>query len=197
MQPYFAPYAGYFRLLNNVDIFVIFDNCQFPRRGWIHRNKLLTREGSPEWLTLPLEYAPQEARIKDLRFAPDASERMQAYSRRFPALRRLPEDVRDAVFDVRGWFYYYTVKLLIRCARHLNVKVPKLMYASEIPLQRDLKGQDRILALCGELGATQYLNAPGGKALYQPEAFAAEGIELQFLSDWDGPMESCLQVIAA
>ena len=33
MQPYFFPYAGYFRLFAHVDEFVIFDCVQFRRRG--------------------------------------------------------------------------------------------------------------------------------------------------------------------
>jgi hypothetical protein len=34
MQPYFIPYAGYFRLFAATDLFVIYDCVQFPRRGW-------------------------------------------------------------------------------------------------------------------------------------------------------------------
>jgi hypothetical protein len=72
MQPYFFPYAGYFRLLAASDLFVIYDCVQFPRRGWVHRNKLLDASGEARWLTLPLEKAPQSVLIQDLRFPPDA-----------------------------------------------------------------------------------------------------------------------------
>jgi hypothetical protein len=41
MQPYFVPYAGYFRLFAASDLFVIYDCVQFPRRGWVHRNRLV------------------------------------------------------------------------------------------------------------------------------------------------------------
>ena len=41
MQPYFIPYAGYFRLFTGADLFVVCDDVQFPRRGWLHRNKLI------------------------------------------------------------------------------------------------------------------------------------------------------------
>jgi hypothetical protein len=68
MQPYFAPFGGYFRLLSETDLFVCFDDVQFPRRGRVHRNTLLDRNGAPQWLTLPLEHAAFEAKISDLRF---------------------------------------------------------------------------------------------------------------------------------
>jgi hypothetical protein len=41
MQPYFIPYAGYFRLFAASDLFVIYDCVQFPRRGWVQRNRLI------------------------------------------------------------------------------------------------------------------------------------------------------------
>lgn len=40
MQPYFLPYLGYFQLMAAVDVFVLFDNVQFIRRGHIHRNRI-------------------------------------------------------------------------------------------------------------------------------------------------------------
>ena len=45
MQPYFVPYAGYFRLFAASDLFVIYDCVQFPRRGWVHRNKMFAADG--------------------------------------------------------------------------------------------------------------------------------------------------------
>jgi len=73
MQPYFVPYAGYFRLFSASDLFVIYDCVQFPRRGWVHRNRLVDRTGAERWLTLPIEKAPQDVLIRELRFPPDAA----------------------------------------------------------------------------------------------------------------------------
>src|SRR6188472_3168309 len=74
MQPYFIPYTGYFRLFAASDVFVIYDCVQFPRRGWVHRNKLIDASGAERWVTLPLVKVPQSTLIKDLEFAPDAGE---------------------------------------------------------------------------------------------------------------------------
>ena len=45
------------------------------------------------------------------------------------------------------------------------------------------------------LGATRYVNAPGGRRLYEPERFAAAGIELRFLDSYPGPSSSILHRI--
>jgi len=54
MQPYFLPYIGYFQLINAVDEFIIYDNIQFSKKGWFHRNRLL-QNGKDEYFTLPLK----------------------------------------------------------------------------------------------------------------------------------------------
>src|SRR5689334_2859030 len=66
MQPYFFPYAGYFRLFAQVDEFISFDCVQFRRRGRIHRTEVPGPGGSLQWLTLPLAYAPRETLIRDV-----------------------------------------------------------------------------------------------------------------------------------
>jgi len=74
MQPYFYPYAGYFRLLAAAEIFVIFDDVQFPRRGRVHRCEVPRPVGGSnsalEWLTLPLARQPRDTLIKDLASQP-------------------------------------------------------------------------------------------------------------------------------
>ena len=44
-----------------------------------------------------------------------------------------------------------------------------------------LRGSERILDLCRRLGATSYVNPPGGKDLYSVDSFAEDGIRLEFL----------------
>jgi hypothetical protein len=44
-----------------------------------------------------------------------------------------------------------------------------------------------VLALCGALGATRYINSSGGRDLYSADAFAERGVELQFLQSRTAP----------
>ncbi len=41
MQPYFVPYLGYFQLISAVDKFVVYDNIEYTKKGWINRNRIL------------------------------------------------------------------------------------------------------------------------------------------------------------
>ena len=52
MQPYFMPYIGYFQLLSQVDKFVIYDDVNFIKRGWINRNRILSN-GNDLMISIP------------------------------------------------------------------------------------------------------------------------------------------------
>ena len=41
MQPYFFPYIGYFQLIAAVDLFIIYDNIKYTKKGWVNRNRIL------------------------------------------------------------------------------------------------------------------------------------------------------------
>src|SRR5688572_4948402 len=69
MQPYLFPYIGYFQLMNAVDEFVIYDNIEFTKRGWINRNRILVN-GKPVFITLPLRNDSDYLHVKD-RFLAD------------------------------------------------------------------------------------------------------------------------------
>ncbi len=90
MQPYFFPYAGYFRLFAASDIFVVLDCVQFPRRGWVHRNKLSNSNVQPQWLTLPLMKGDRDTtRICTLEFLDDAPLLFNEQMRKFPSLTNI------------------------------------------------------------------------------------------------------------
>lgn len=194
MQPYFIPYAGYFRLFAQSDLFVVYDCVQFPRRGWVHRNRLVDASGAERWLTLPLAKAPQSVLIRDLRFPPDADAVLARRVRPFPLVSRDPAaaaPVLQALRDVRGSPLDYIERLLERVVACLGLPW-RVIRSSTLGVPASVHGQDRILEIARRLGARRYVNAPGGRELYDPAAFAAADIELDFLPDYAGPSTSIL-----
>ena len=56
MQPYFFPYIGYWQLINAVDKYVVYDDVNYIKGGWINRNNILLN-GGKHLITIPLEKA--------------------------------------------------------------------------------------------------------------------------------------------
>jgi hypothetical protein len=197
MQPYFIPYAGYFRLIAQVDLFVVYDCVQFPRRGWLHRNKLLDAKGEEQWLTLPLTPAPQDVKIIDLAFPDDAAERLSERLQPFPVACRTGAHtpLLERLRRCDGRPADYITGLLEEACGSLGLPW-NVVRTSELDVPQSFRGQDRILEIARRLGAARYLNAPGGRELYDEAAFAEAGVELQFLAPWAGAGGSILQRLA-
>ena len=195
MQPYFIPYAGYFRLFAASDLFVIYDDVQFPKEGWVNRNQLTDASGQSVWLTLPLRKASLSTQIREMQFADHAQEKWQRALQRFPLLHTeaaLQHPLRQRIDTLDGTFIdFLTENLKLTCEAlglHDNV-----IHSSDIAYNRELKGSERLLDLLGQLDCTHYINAPGGQSLYQPEDFRQRGITLAFLPDYGGAKQSILQ----
>ena len=195
MQPYFFPYAGYFRLFAATDLFVVLDDVQFPRRGWVHRNRLHTATGDTDWLTLPLTKTPQTASILEQRFRPDADELLEERRRRFPVFDDPRADGHELIRRLgpaSGSLVEHLVPQLTAVAAGLGFETP-VIRSSDLDVDPTVRAADRLIAIALELGADTYLNSPGGRELYDDETFAARGLRLEFLPDHDGPFTSMLE----
>lgn len=199
MQPYFVPYAGYFRLFAAADVFVAYDCVQFPRRGWVHRNRLTDANGTLQWLTLPIKKSDRDTtRICDLRFVDQATLDFDACSRRYPALKRLDArypTLTGNVFALRGDPIDYLVSTLQEVSALLGVARP-IVRSSSLEIPAEIKAQERIIRIAQRLGATSYINAPGGRELYDDSAFQEVGLSLHFLSSYEGGQQSILERLA-
>jgi len=191
MQPYFLPYAGYFRLFAEADVVCIFDCVQFPRRGWVHRNRLPGVAGQAHWLTLPLAKGPMNIRIADLQFAEDAAAALETRCKIFPALRDIHHPLLDATYQTEGDVVTYLMKLLAVSCRELGLPF-EVIRTTSLQIPNAFTGQDRVLEICRQLNADRYINLSGGRLLYDPQEFARRGIELSFFDDWRGSQWSIL-----
>ncbi len=197
MQPYFVPYAGYYRLFSAADIFVAFDCVQFPRRGWVHRNRFPVAPGVTDWLTLPVQKCERSTRIAELVFAPAADALLQSSVQRFPVLKNAWSSsplIESLKITGTGTVADYLCAQLESLSSLLGVSRP-IVRSSSLKIPADAHGQARVIAIARALGATRYVNSPGGRSLYQPEAFNEQGIELRFLSPFTASTDSVLQLL--
>jgi len=191
MQPYFIPYAGYFRLFATTDLFVFFDCVQFPRRGWVHRNRLPDYQGREDWLTLPLKKAAREIRICDLEFSDKSSELWKEQTDKFPLFKNSAHRLSQAISYIENDPVSFIIRSLeITCA---SLQIPfNVKRSSELNLPTELKGQERIIAITKHFGAKEYINPSGGRDLYDKKVFAKNDLKLNFLSDYKGSLWSIL-----
>lgn len=184
MQPYFLPYIGYFQLLASVDKFIVYDNIKYTKKGWINRNRMLLN-GTDAIFSLPLkkgsdsldvverELAAEFDRRKLLNQFKGAYGRAPQFELTYPLLERIVQ--RD-----EANLFRYIHHSIVQLCEHLGINT-EIRISSEILIDHELKGQDKVLALCKAAGADTYINTIGGVELYAKGDFRIKGIDLQFI----------------
>lgn len=185
MQPYFFPYIGYWQLINAVDKFIIYDNIQYTKNGWIRRNRILLN-GEDKMISIPLK---KDSDFLDInkRFLSDIdkgrgkiiNQIKMAYSKSpefenvFPIIERAISKEEKNLFD----YIYSTIKVIID---YLEIKT-EIIISSDINMDHSLKNKDRVVKICKKVEATEYLNPIAGIELYNKEEFKSQGIQIKFL----------------
>lgn len=185
MQPYFFPYIGYWQLLNAVDRYVILDDVNFIKKGWINRNRILNTD-KDEFIRITVEKISQNRRInehylfeKDKCFELLLKTIRENYSKApyFDRVYALIEHILSFEGDNVADFLSFQIAEI---CRYLNIHT-EIMRSSMLQKDESLKAQDRIIDVCRRLGADEYYNAIGGAELYDSESFMRAGIQLHFL----------------
>lgn len=182
MQPYLFPYLGYFQLINAVDAFVIYDDVNYIKGGWINRN-FICANGSKQLFTLPLRGSSPNKFINQISIGERRNKILQtirqSYSKApmFDSVFELVERVFLQKENNLARFLEFGIK---QVCQYLNLH-PKWYISSSLNKDNALRGQDKVMAICEELGANHYINLPGGKLLYDKDKFSNRGIDLSFI----------------
>lgn len=184
MQPYFLPYIGYFQLMASVDKFIVYDNIEYTKKGWINRNRYL-RDGTDELFSIPLKKGSDHLHVRDRELAEDfkkdkllhllglAYKRAPQFATVFPLAESIVRSEQKNLFD-------YILQSLLVTRDYLGIR-SELIVSSTLDIDHGLRGKDKVLALCKCVGADTYINAIGGLALYDKDEFLAQGVALQFI----------------
>lgn len=205
MQPYFFPYLGYFQLIHSVDRFIMYDNLNYIKRGWISRNRILIN-GAPAPILVPVKARSSYAKIRDIRIDNAVEWRrktlrlLEHYGRApffdeiFPLVERSISSQTESLAELNK----SSIKLI---CQYLQIRTEIVTDASNYdPLEHDLAASDsetharylgtqglsdtktiRVLCICKAEGATTFINAIGGQALYDKQVFARNGFGLFFV----------------
>ncbi len=184
MQPYWFPYLGYFQLLQNVDRFMLLDTMNHKPRGWVNRNRILNGH-RPTWLSLTLANSSQNVLLKDLQCFEKEKGALMLLKRLQSAYEKAPYyqfamPVLETIINDPNSHFVSTVEYMFNhICEYLAIDTPRVLASDQNLLVR--KGENRIVALCRQQQATQYINLSGGDTVYSRQDFAKKNIELMFM----------------
>ena len=182
MQPYFMPYIGYWQLMAAVDVYVVYDDVNYIKGGWVSRNRILM-DGKPHLFTITLNGASpnklfNEIDVRD-NFVKFRKMLQSCYAKApyFSNTMQLMEQVYSCEQRDLGHFMLNQFQMVLD---YLQCDT-KLILSSELTKDNTLRGAEKIKHICKLLGADTYYNAIGGRELYDKSDFAVQGVDLKFV----------------
>lgn len=189
MQPYFFPYVGYFSLMYETNTMILLDEVQFQRKSWMTRNRIYNPHAPFTFINLPINKAPLHTKIKDIQLSQQSNWRKQLvkqltvyekapyYNETMDLLMNILEFTNPSIVK---WHQHALQKINQYISLSCNIKV-----FSELGITiEDVYAPDEwALNICKSLGATEYVNPPGGIDLFNEEKYLENDIQLIFLQN--------------
>ncbi len=171
-----------------VDEFILYDDMQYTRRDWRNRNRVKTPNGTI-WLTIPVEVSGKYyQKIKDTVVTDSGWGRKHwqtlvhnyAHARYFREYREMFEPLYLECTERNLSAINY--RFLVAVCGLLGIQT-KLSWSMNYQL---MDGKtERLVDLCKQAGATEYLSGPAAKGYIDEELFRTAGIQLRYM-DYSG-----------
>jgi hypothetical protein len=187
MQPYFFPYFEQFRLIDACDLWVVFDTAQFSRRSWITRNRLLNRDKGTAYVSIPVRHTGLTTVIKDALIDLDQDWRSQVmnklkvYQTEAPHYAIVRDFIGDTIAGSHEAIAALNIAILRAVCGYLGITTPILVVSLlTIDMPDKCEPGEWALHISKHLGASEYRNAAGGRAMFNNELYVSNGIILSF-----------------
>jgi len=209
MQPYFFPYIGYWQLIQSADCFVLFDDAQYMRHGWVNRNRILKPGGGWQYVLVSLKKHELKDPIKHVYAHPDKDWRelilgqLAHYKKKARYYDETVETLRKILFGCEeqsiAAINSYTIRSI--CS-YLSINT-EIIVSSESNFDYSNVGDagEWALRIAEQMGASEYINPVAGEDLFSRDKFKSSNIKLSFLTTKDivysqrGEFEPWLSII--
>ncbi len=184
LQSNYIPWKGYFDMINMVDEFILFDDMQYTRRDWRNRNKIKTRN-DVQWITIPVDVKGKyyqtiyETTVSDENWSGSHWKTIvHSYSKAkyFNEYKDLFEELY--LGNSEKYLSLINFRFLKAICQLLNINT-KISWSMDY---ESTEGKtERLLHLCQQAKATEYLSGPAAKDYIEKKLFEEAGINLTFM----------------
>jgi hypothetical protein len=179
LQSNYIPWKGYFDLIASVDEFIIYDDIQFTKNDWRNRNKIKSPRGL-EWLSIPVGQDIRR-RIRDV-VLPATNWRQQHWNKLHGAYHTC-QCYKEVAAMLAPFYQSTQIGTLTEFNRSLIEVIcdylgisTKISYAWDYP--SGVGKTERLVDLCRQAGASEYISGPAAKAYLDEPLFAARGMDV-------------------
>ena len=184
-QPNYFPWAGYFYKVNKANTFIFLDDAQYSKNSFINRSYIIENL-KKSWLTIPVKILSNSI-IKEVSIA-DKDWKQKHLSKLKNSYKKTVyfDEVWSLINNIYDKIYEYNISQInkkIISETSSVLKIPtEFVSSSDLDIDQNLKGEDRLIALIKKIGGKVYFSGQGGKNYQNKEKFLDNGIKLIYSS---------------
>jgi len=191
-QPNYLPYLGFFDKMKKSDVFVIYDDAQFSKSDFHHRNRIRIYHGW-KWLTVPVEKKRipineikiknevktwkgikwSDAHFKDIH---DNYKDAPYYKSYENDLARIYKGRFDHLVDLN-------MSLIFLLKKSFNIDT-KIVFSSDLvkseEVNKESRSSERLLEIVDALSGDVYLSGQMGRDYLDISIFKRRGVRVEF-----------------
>ena len=184
-QPNFFPWLGYFDKIVRSDVFVFFDDVQFPKKGgsWSNRVKMLIG-GEAKWVTASIERNYSGLRnINEMNFQDDKWRVKMLKSlcsnyNKNSFYEETMEVVEPLILNPEKNIAEYNIHAVTKILNRLNLKSSGIRRSSEFSLTQS--SNELLCVVTKEVGGDTYICGGGADGYQDEQVFKDLSIQLEF-----------------
>lgn len=184
IQSNYVPWRGYFDFIDDVNLFIFYDDVKYTKGDWRNRNKIKAKQGL-EWLTVPVNFKKLNQLIENTPI--DYSQKWQKHHKKklfqnYIKAKYFNEYIDEFVSLINNFYPSISALNVVLCKwimTILEIETPTKM-SHDFALSGNKTA--RLIDLLTQVGATSYLSGPAAAAYMDMELFGRQGIQLEFKS---------------
>lgn len=196
MQPGYLPWLGFFELMSQSDVFVVYDNVQYDKNGWRNRNRIKTPKG-PAWLTVPvtlpngLNTKINEVRTAEEPWAQKHIRLIESHYQKAPFFKEYWPPIKKSLefhHNKKDNSLLEVNMNLIKCLANILGLKKDIILASQLNVSEPDKLK-RLVTMVKNLGGDRFYEPAGGKSYIgakEISEFSKAGIKFEF-QDYQHP----------
>ncbi len=188
MQPYFFPYLGYFSLIKACHEFILLEDVQFIKHGWIERNRILKPDGLDwQYVMVPLKKYHQKTLIKDILINNSIDWRgkifsqLEHYRKKTKNYFVIIDLIRECLNIETESITLLNKHILETICSYLGIVTPITIFSEENLFDVSWKGDEWALNICKSRNVDHYVNPIGGIDFFDIDKYEKNGIKIDFI----------------
>lgn len=153
---------GFFEKMNLADIFVILDDVQYKKNNWQNRNKFLNKNNVEEFFGVQVEKEATKKLINEVNVVGGPW--------RKKTIKKLQQNFNIDTSNIYSHSKLIDINMMsiVWGRKKLSINKPMIL-SSDLFIKT--KSTQRLVDICNEVGATEYISGMGGKSYLDESLF--------------------------